>query len=52
MAQGKQGVIANVAVTGSNPKSRVGHWVRIIVSIISFGFIFPHSFTEDDDIDR
>jgi hypothetical protein len=50
MAQEKQGVIANPSTTSSKPKSRVGHWVRIIVSIISFGFVFPHSFTEDDDI--
>ena len=50
MAQGKQGVNASATATGSKPKSRVGHWIRIAVSIISFGFIFPHSFTEDDDI--
>ncbi len=50
MAQGKQGVVASAATTGSKPKSRVGHCLRVIVSIISFGFIFPHSFTEGDDI--
>ncbi len=52
MAQGKQAVIASAATTGSKPKSRVGHWIRITVSIISFGFIFPHSFTEDEDLRR
>ncbi len=49
MTQAKQGVIASPAKMASRPKSRAGHWVRIIVSIISFGFIFPHAFTEDDD---
>ncbi len=43
---------ASVAVADSKPKSRIGHWIRIVVSIISFGFIFPHSFTEDDDIGK
>ncbi len=50
MSQGKQGIMASPARTASRPKSRTGHWIRIIVSIISFGFIFPHAFTEDDDI--
>ncbi len=52
MAQGKQAVITGAVTTGEKPNSRIGHWVRIIVSIISFGFIFPHSFTEDDDRKR
>jgi hypothetical protein len=34
----------------STGKSRFWHWVRVVVSLFSFGFIFPHSFTEDDDI--
>ena len=50
MTQNKQGVVASPATTKSKPKSRIGHWIRIVVSLVSFGFIFPHSFTEDDDI--
>jgi len=50
MTQEKQAAMASPATTDSKPKSRIGHWMRIVVSIISFGFIFPHAFTEDDDI--
>ncbi len=42
--------VLGLIVWGATRKSRVGHWVRVAVSILSFGFIFPHSFTEDDDI--
>ena len=28
--------------------SRIGHWIRVIVMFLSFGFIFPHAMTEDD----
>jgi hypothetical protein len=42
MAQSKQ----------SKRKSRLGHWVRVVVSFLSFGFIFPHSLTEDEDTDN
>jgi len=31
-------------------KSRLGHWVRVALMFLSFGFIFPHAMTEDDDI--
>ena len=27
---------------------RIGHWVRVVVMFLSFGFIFPHAMTEDD----
>ncbi len=50
MTQNNQRIIASPAKTNLKPKSRVGHWIRIAVSIISFGFIFPHAFTEDDDV--
>jgi len=52
MTQTNELIIAIPAKTASKPNSRAGHWVRIIVSIISFGFIFPHSFTEDDDMPK
>jgi hypothetical protein len=42
MAQSKQ----------SKRKSRFWHWVRVVVSFLSFGFIFPHSLTEDEDTDN
>ena len=46
----KQDKDTNPATTDSTSKSRLGHWVRIVVSLLSFGFIFPNSMTEDDDI--
>jgi hypothetical protein len=51
MAQNKQHKDPDPATTDSKPKSKIGHWIRVVVSILSFGFIFPHAFTEyDDDI--
>lgn len=41
MAQNKQ----------TNGQSRLFHWVRVVVMCLSFGFIFPHAMTEDDDMD-
>ncbi len=41
MAQSKQ----------SKRKSRLGHWLRVVVMFLSFGFIFPHAMTEDEDAD-
>ncbi len=38
---------ANPAATISTA-NRIGHWVRVIVMFLSFGFIFPHAMTEDD----
>jgi hypothetical protein len=29
--------------------SRVGHWVRVSLMFLSFGFVFPHAMTEDED---
>jgi len=34
----------------STDKSRFCHWLRVAVSLLSFGFIFSHAFTEDEDI--
>ena len=50
MTQNKQNKDANKATTDLRRKNRLGHWVRVAVSLLSFGFIFPHAFTEDDDI--
>jgi hypothetical protein len=30
--------------------NRGGHWLRVAVMCLSFGFIFPHAMTENDDI--
>jgi hypothetical protein len=50
MDQNKQDKNANPATNNSTRKSRIGHWVRVVVMCLSFGFIFPNSLTEDDDI--
>ena len=47
----KQSKDANPATTDST-LSRVGHWVRVAVMFLSFGFIFPHAMTEDDNITK
>ena len=46
----KQDKDTSPATTDSTSKSSLGHWVRIVVSLLSFGFIFPNSMTENDDI--
>ena len=46
----KQYKDTSTATTNSTSKSRLGHWVRVVVSLLSFGFIFPNSMTENDDI--
>jgi hypothetical protein len=30
-------------------KGRFWHWMRVVVMFLSFGFIFPHAMTEDND---
>ena len=52
MTQEKQPKDASPAKTDPKPKATIGHWLRVAVSILSFGFIFPHSFTENDDIPK
>ena len=47
----KQAKDANLAATDS-PLGRVNHWVRVAVMFLSFGFIFPHAMTEDDNITK
>jgi hypothetical protein len=49
MNKGKQDKVAGPAATDSTLTSRIGHWVRVVVACLSFGFIFPHAFTEKDD---
>ena len=51
------GIAIGVAVLGFilwgvTRKSKFGHWSRITVSILSGCFIFPHAFTENDEIDE
>ena len=45
-------VVLGLIVWATTRKSRLGHWARNAVTILSGGFIFPHSFTEDDDAKR
>jgi hypothetical protein len=35
------------AKSDSRLTSRLGHWVRVTVMILSFGFIFPNVLNED-----
>lgn len=37
---------------GNSSRHRFGHWVRVVVMFLSFGFIFPHAMTEDVDTTR
>jgi hypothetical protein len=46
----KQDKDTSPATTDSTSKSRLGHWVRVAVMCLSFGFIFPSAMTEDDYI--
>jgi hypothetical protein len=32
------------------PKNKFGHLVRVAVMFLSFGFVFPHAMTEDENI--
>ena len=36
----------------STPKGKFGHVVRVAVMFLSFGFIFPHAMTEDNNITK
>lgn len=50
MTKSKQGKKASTATTDSTGKSSIGHWVRVVVMCLSFGFIYPNAMTENDDI--
>jgi hypothetical protein len=52
MTENKQRKDVSPAAIRSKAKSSIGHWLRVTVSILTFGFVFPHSFTEKDDIPR
>ena len=36
----------------STGKRRLGHWARVVVMFLSFGFVFPHAMTENHDIPK
>ncbi len=42
--------VLGVIVWGVTRKSQFGHWARITVSILTGCFIFPHAFTENDEV--
>jgi hypothetical protein len=50
MTKSNQDKDTGPATTDSTSKSRLGHWVRVVVMCLSFGMIFPNAMTEDDDI--
>jgi hypothetical protein len=50
MTQSKQNKDASPAT--KNATRRLGHWMRVVVMFLSFGFIFPHALTEDMNIAR
>jgi hypothetical protein len=52
MTQSKQCKDASAATTDATRKSRLGHWMRVVVMFLSFGFIFPQAMTEDVDIGK
>ena len=45
-----QSMEASPAITNPPEKSRLGHWMRVVVMFLSGGFIFPHAMTENDEI--
>jgi hypothetical protein len=44
--------VLGLILWGVTRKSKFGHWSRITVTFLSGGFIFPHSLTENDEIDE
>ena len=52
MAQNKQPNDVSPAMSDSKSKSRIGHWVRVTVMFLSWGFIFPNALTEEEDLAR
>jgi len=38
------------AKSDSRLTSRLGHWLRVTLMVLSFGFIFPNGLAEDEDI--
>jgi hypothetical protein len=41
-----------MARSKQHKKSRLVHWVKVVLMFLSFGFIFPHAMTEDEDTDN
>jgi hypothetical protein len=50
MDQSQEHKDASPAKTDSRLTSRLGHWGRVTVMILSCGFIFPNALIEDEDI--
>ena len=42
-------VMLGIIAWGATRKSRLGHWMRVVVMFLSGGFIFPHALSEDED---
>ncbi len=43
-------VVLGLFICGVTHKGKFGHWARITLGILSGGFIFPHAFTENDEV--
>jgi hypothetical protein len=50
MTKSNQDKVTSPETTESTLMSRIGHWGRVVVMCLSFGFIFPNVLMEDDDI--
>jgi hypothetical protein len=50
MNQSQENKDASPAKSDSRLTSRFGHWLRVTLMVLSFGFIFPNALTEDEDI--
>jgi hypothetical protein len=50
MGQSQEHKDASPAKTDLRLTSRIGHWVRVTVMILSFGFIFSNVLIEDENI--
>ena len=51
MTENKQFEGAGSATSDSRRKTRFWHWMRVVVSFMSGGFVFPHALTEEDETD-
>jgi hypothetical protein len=50
MDQSQEHKDASPTKNDSRLTSRLGHWLRVTLMVLSFGFIFPNALTEDEDI--
>lgn len=44
--------VVGFLVWAGTRKSGFGHWMRVVVMFLSFGFIFSHEMTQNEDTAR